>query len=54
MLEVLTGEASKGYKKKILVQKKNQCINMHKRKGFIMIDGFNITHMILCMLILKQ
>ena len=46
MLKVLTGEASKGYKKKHT--KKNDiklCTNMHDWRGFIMTSNFKFTFM---------
>ena len=47
MLEIITGESSKGYKKKNLLQNDQKLwINMHKLRGFIMTSDFNFTCML--------
>ena len=53
MLEILTCEASKGYKNKNLRQTdQKQWINMHKWRGFIMNADFMFTCILSCMSIL--
>ena len=56
MLKVLKCKASKGYKNKNKQRQndKNLCLNMHNRRGFIMIADFKLTCRLSYILILKQ
>ena len=55
MLEILTCEASKGYKNKNLRQTdQKQWINMHKWRGFVVAIDSNFTFLLSCMLIIRE